>query len=155
MNRRKITIALLLGLTCAAHTRAEVILQYFNTSWNEITTRMPELAEAGYTALWLPPPFQAGSQGSVGYDCFDRFNYGGGGVVTRYGTASDMLNMVAVAHRFGIRVYFDNIMAHNGGPIPSGPVSTLTTQQPYFVPEDFHLIQNSNNTYSAYNGSVN
>jgi len=67
---------------------------------------MPELAEAGYTALWLPPPFQAGSQNSVGYDIFDRFNFGSGGVLTRYGTADDLLNVVATAHRFGIRVYF-------------------------------------------------
>src|SRR6267154_3084419 len=110
MNRRKTAIALLLGLTCAAHAHAEVILQYFNTSWNEIATRMPELSEAGYTALWLPPPFQAGSQNSVGYDIFDRFNFGSGGVLTRYGTADDVLSMVATAHRFGIRVYFDNVM---------------------------------------------
>ena len=53
-------IALLLGLACVAHAHAEVILQYFNTSWNEIAMRMPELAEAGYTALWLPPPFIPG-----------------------------------------------------------------------------------------------
>ncbi len=61
MSRRKIVVALLLGVACAGSARAEVILQYFNTSWNEIATRMPELAEAGYTALWLPPPFIAGS----------------------------------------------------------------------------------------------
>src|SRR6267154_903065 len=91
-------VALLLGLTSAQQIRAEVILQYFNTSWNEITTRMPELAEAGYTALWLPPPFQAGSQNSVGYDIFDRFNYGSGCVITRYGSADDVLNLVVTAH---------------------------------------------------------
>lgn len=145
----------MIGFACTIHVQSEVILQYFNTSWNEITTRMPEVAEAGYTALWLPPPFQAGSQGSVGYDVFDRFNYGSGGVVTRYGTASDMLNLVLTAHRFGIRVYFDNIMAHNGGPIPSGPVSTLTTAQPYFVPEDFHFIQQTNGTYATPPSDIN
>src|SRR5260221_12387930 len=112
MNEKKLAIAIVLGLVCTAHVRAEVILQYFNTSWNEIAVRMPELAEAGYTALWLPPPFQAGSQNSVGYDIFDRFNFGSGGVITRYGSADDLLSMVAIAHRFGIRVYFDNVMAH-------------------------------------------
>src|SRR6266446_1709130 len=125
MSVRKAVTSLMIGFACLGKARAEVILHYFNTSWNEIATRMPEVAEAGYTALWLPPPFQAGSQGSVGYDCFDRFNFGSGGVVTRYGTADDLLNLVKTAHRFGIRVYFDNVMAHNGGPIPSGPVSTL------------------------------
>src|SRR5258706_784681 len=140
MNRRT-AIALFFGLVWSAQARAEVILQYFNTSWNEIATRMPELAEAGYTALWLPPPFQASSQNSVGYDIFDRFNYGSGGVITRYGTADDLLNVVVTAHRFGIRVYFDNIMAHNGGPLPDTPVSTLSTTQPYFLPVDVLLNQ--------------
>jgi Alpha amylase, catalytic domain len=154
MSRRKVAIALLFGLACVAHARAEVILQYFNTSWNEIATRMPELAEAGYTALWLPPPFQAGSQNSVGYDIFDRFNYGSGGIVTRYGSADDVLNLVLTAHRFGIRVYFDNVMAHNGGSIPDTAVSTLSTTQPYFVPEDFHLIQQTNGTYATPPNSI-
>jgi hypothetical protein len=140
-------VVVALGMLFGQQVRAEVILQYFNTSWNEIATRMPELAEAGYTALWLPPPFQAGSQNSVGYDCFDRLNYGSGGVVTRYGTASDLINMVNTAHRFGIRVYFDNVMSHNGGPIPDTAVSTLSTTQPGFVPEDFHLLIQTNGTY--------
>lgn len=147
-------VAVVLGTLLSQSVRAEVILQYFNTSWNEIATRMPELAEAGYTALWLPPPFQAGSQGSVGYDCFDRFNFGSGGVVTRYGTASDLLNMVNTAHRFGIRVYFDNVTAHNGGPIPDTPVSTLSTTQPGFVPEDFHLLIQTNGTYQMPPSSI-
>ena len=68
-----VCISALLSLPRA---RAEVILQYFNTSWNEIAARMPELAEAGYSALWLPPPFKAGGQLSVGFDTFDRFDIG-------------------------------------------------------------------------------
>jgi hypothetical protein len=147
-------LTLAAGLLAGPLLHGEVILQYFNTSWNEIAARMPEVAEAGYTALWLPPPFQASSQYSVGYDCFDRFNFGSGGVVTRYGTASDLINMVNTAHRFGIRVYFDNVMAHNGGPLPDTPPGTLSTTQPGFVAEDFHLI-NSNGNYSTYGGSIN
>ena len=139
-------VALLLGLACAAPARAEVILQYFNTSWNEIAARMPEVAEAGYTALWLPPPFIPGSSGSVGYDTYDRFDYGTS-AATRYGTADDLLNLVRVAHRFGLRVYFDNVMNQNGGPIPTEPPGTLSAEQPGFVPEDFHLIEQTNGTY--------
>ena len=147
MSVKKAAVGLLLGFACVCHARAEVVLQYFNTSWNEIATRMPEVAEAGYTALWLPPPFVAGSQDSVGYDCFDRFNFGSGGAVTRYGTADDLLNMVSIAHRFGLRVYFDNVTAHNGGPIPTEPPGTLSSEQPGFVPEDFHLIIQPDGSY--------
>ncbi len=130
---------------------SEVILQYFNTTWNEIAARMPELAEAGYGALWLPPPFKAGSQYSVGFDTFDRFDIGTknqmGGVPTRYGTGDDLKNMVETAHRFGIRVYFDNVMAHNGGPVPGYDENTPITAQPGFVPEDFHLLVRPDGTY--------
>ena len=131
--------------------QAEVILQYFNTSWNEITKRMPELAEAGYSALWLPPPFKAGSQYSVGFDTFDRFDIGTkdqqGGVSTRYGTGDDLKNLVETAHRFGLRVYFDNVMAHNGGSIPGYDENTSIYCQPGFVPEDFHLLVRADGTF--------
>ncbi len=129
---------------------AEVILQYFGTSWPEITRRLPELAEAGYNALWLPPPFKAGAGGSVGFDCYDRFDVGNknqnGSTTTRYGTGAELINLVETSHRFGIRVYFDNIMAHNGGPWPSGAPGTLNANG--FVPEDFHLIRTGESTYT-------
>ncbi len=141
---RHILVFLALGvqfMACPVH--AETILQYFGTSWAEITERMPELAEAGWTALWLPPPFKAGSQYSVGFDTFDRFDMGSkdqqGGVSTLHGTEGELLEMMDTAHRFGIRIYFDNVMAHNGGSIPGYDENTSINCQPGFVPEDFHL----------------
>ncbi|OQW94603.1 MAG: hypothetical protein BWK77_08955, partial [Verrucomicrobia bacterium A1] len=152
-GKRRLGVLLAIGclLTTSPAVYSEVILQYFNTSWNEIAERMPELAEAGYTALWLPPPFKAGGQLSVGFDTFDRFDIGTkdqmGGVPTRYGTGDDLKNMVEIAHRFGIRVYFDNVMAHNGGPIPGYDENTPITCQPGFVPEDFHLMVRADGTF--------
>jgi hypothetical protein len=130
----------------------ETILQYFGTSWAGITERIPEIAEAGYTALWLPPPFKGGSGGfSVGYDPYDRFDLGTkdqmGTVPTRYGTEAELVHLVRMAHRFGLRVYFDNVMAHNGGPLPQGVPGTL--QDNGFVPEDFHLLRISTNQYQT------
>jgi len=132
---------------------SEVILQYFGTPWTEITRRIPELAEAGYNALWLPPPFKAGSGSwSVGFDTYDRFDLGSklqmGTVATQYGSETDLLHMMDVAHRFGFRVYFDNVMAHNGGPMPVGPPGTL--QANGFVPEDFHLKRLSETNYAGF-----
>jgi len=57
--------------------RSEVILQFFNNSWQEIIDKMPEIAEVGYTALWLPPPQKASGDLSVGYDLWDPFDVGG------------------------------------------------------------------------------
>ena len=130
----------------------EVILQYFNTAWPELTRRIPELAEAGYTALWLPPPFKAGGGLSVGFDTYDRFDLGSkdqnGSLTTKYGTETELLQLVEVAHRFGLRVYFDNVMAHNGGPASSGAPGTLAPNG--FVPQDFHLKRTSETTYENY-----
>ncbi len=119
------------------------MLQYFNTDWNEIALKMPELAEAGYDSLWLPPPTKGSGGLSVGYDLFDRFDLGSkdqkGSVRTKYGTEADLLRMVEIAHRFGIRVYFDNVMNHNGFDVPGYNANTPIDIYPGFVPEDFHL----------------
>jgi hypothetical protein len=139
--------ALLFGLlvTAPCTVQAEVILQYFNTSWNEIEGRMPELAEAGYTALWLPPPFKAGAGAySVGFDTFDRFDLGdidqSGSLPTKYGTRQDLLRLMETAHRFGLRVFFDNVMAHNAGGLDADKqAGELFDSLPGFVPEDFHI----------------
>ena len=121
------------------------MLQYFNTDWNEIALKMPELAEAGYDSLWLPPPTKGSGGLSVGYDLWDRFDLGNkdqrGSVRTRYGTEADLLRMVEIAHRFGIRVYFDNIMNHNAFDVPGFNASTPIDIYPGLVPEDFHLLQ--------------
>ncbi|MGJ8696074.1 MAG: hypothetical protein ACSHYF_07135 [Verrucomicrobiaceae bacterium] len=126
-------------------TRAEVVLQYFNTPWKEIEARLPELAEAGYDSLWLPPPFKAGAGAySVGFDTFDRFDLGdidqSGSLPTKYGSKADLLRLMEMAHRFGIRVYFDNVMAHNAGYLdPGTQPGELFPNVPGFVPEDFHI----------------
>ena len=46
----------LLALNGALSVRGEAMLQLFNVSWTDVTKKMPEIAEAGYDALWLPPP---------------------------------------------------------------------------------------------------
>jgi len=147
---RRIFVFLALGASLIT-AQAETILQYFGTPWTEITARMPELAEAGWTALWLPPPFKAGSQFSVGFDTFDRFDMGSkdqmGGVSTLHGNAAELLELVETAHRFGIRVYFDNVMAHNGGPTPGYDENVSIHAQPGFVPEDFHLLRTTEGFY--------
>lgn len=140
----------LLILLSALTARGEVILQYFGTSWVEIERRLPELVEAGYSALWLPPPFKGSSGGfSVGYDPVDRFDIGtkdqSGSLPTKYGSGEDLKRLVEVAHRMGMRVYFDNVMAHTAGPLDPVPAGTLLPGVPGFVPEDMHLGWNGTN----------
>ena len=125
--------------------RAEAMLELFNVPWAQLTTKMPEIAEAGYDSLWLPNPAK-GTSGtySYGYDQFDPFDLGDqnqqGTIATRWGTKSQLLQMVQTAHRFGIRVYFDNVMNHRSSTVPGYPGSgTPTNYYPGLVPGDFHL----------------
>src|SRR2546423_1232553 len=75
---------------CNCGARADAMLQLFNLSWAEVTAKIAEIAEAGYTGLWLPPPTKGGSAYSVGYDVWDPFDLGDkdqlGTVGTQYGT---------------------------------------------------------------------
>jgi hypothetical protein len=126
-------------------SRGEAMLELFQMSWNQISKKMPEIAEAGYDSLWLPNPAK-GNSGvySIGYDQFDPFDLGStnqqGTIPTYYGTQAELIQMVQVAHRFGIRVYFDNIMNHRSSTVPGYPgSSTPTNYYPGLIPQDFHL----------------
>ena len=133
----------LAGVLLPGLARGEAMLQFFNASWNEIADKVPELAEAGYSSLWLPPPAKANGGYSVGYDLFDPFDLGSrdqrGTIATRYGTKADLHNLVELCHRFGIRVYFDNIMNHRAYDVPLYNETTPTDVFPGMVAEDFHL----------------
>lgn len=123
----------------------EAMLELFQQTWPQITAKMPEIAEAGYDSLYLPNPCKGNSGGySYGYDVFDPFDLGStnqqGTVATHYGTQAQLIQMVQMAHRFGIRVYFDNVMNHRAVTVPGYPGSgTPTSYYPGLIPQDFHL----------------
>jgi len=137
----------------------EALLQYFNTSWAEIEAKIPDLAEAGYDSLWLPPPTKAGGGMSVGYDLFDPFDLGGkdqrSSVSTFYGTEADLIRLVETAHRFGIRIYLDNVMNHRGFEVPGYNASTPIDLYPGMLPEDFHLQVTQDGYYRNWGGISN
>jgi glycosidase len=136
-------VCVLLSFASLGGARGEAMLELFQMKWTELTQKMPELAEAGYTSLWLPQPAKGGSVFSVGYDLFDPFDLGdknqSGTTATKYGTKAELLQMVETAHRFGIRVYFDNVMNHRQGVVPGYDIYTPTNFFPGLWPKDFHL----------------
>ncbi len=166
-------LGLVLFLFVAGRTpaRGEAMLELFQVNWNELIQKMPEIAEAGYTSLWLPPPAKGGSVYSVGYDLFDPFDLGDknqrGTTATKYGTRDELIKAVETAHRFGIRVYFDNIMNHRAFDVPGYNASTPTNLYPALVPQDFHVqtigggfyrnwptVQDYNNQWDVQNESL-
>src|SRR5579863_6256871 len=142
---RSVFLIVLLAAVNIREAKGEAMLELFQMSWPQITQKMPEIAEAGYDSLWLPNPAKGNSGSySEGYDVFDPFDLGGtnqqGTVATKYGTQAQLIQMVQTAHRFGIRVYFDNVMNHRASTVPGYPGSgTATNYYPGLIPQDFHL----------------
>ncbi|MBL8878041.1 MAG: hypothetical protein JNG88_02885 [Phycisphaerales bacterium] len=135
-------------LICAAASAAtaDVILQYFESRWDTIERRMPDVFATGYSALWTPPPGRGDTgPGSVGYDVYDRFNLGSPSSPTQYGTAAMFGGMVDEAHRAGVSVFVDLIVNHNGfrdhttpGFGASGGYPGFTVSLPGDAYGDFH-----------------
>lgn len=106
------------------------IMQYFHwyidpslSLWNEIKNRAKELADAGITALWLPPAYKGcnltepeRAWNDVGYSTYDLFDLGEfdqkGAIRTRYGTREQYLAAIQAAHHAGIQIYADVVFKH-------------------------------------------
>jgi glycosidase len=131
-------------LTVVSLTQAEVMLQWFETDWDEMYQKMPKVAEIGYSSLWIPPPTKGPTGASVtwanvGYNLFDRFDIGDvpqrGTRETRYGTRGSLRAMVDNAHGMDIKIIPDIVMNHNG----NGPDFR---EYPGMTATDFHVKWN-------------
>ncbi len=130
-----------LWLLSSLPSQGEVMLQWFETEWDEMYRKLPLAASIGYDYLWIPPPTKAptglGTKwGNVGYSLYDRFDLGDvpqrGSWATRYGTRGSLRNMVDAAHRLDVRIIPDIVMNHTG----NGPDIRY---YPGMSVEDFHV----------------
>ena len=122
-----------------------VMMQFFHwytpddgSLWKEAAARAPELAQAGITALWLPPAYKGiGGKSDVGYGVYDMYDLGEfdqkGTVRTKYGTKAEYLAAVAALKGAGLQVYADVVLNHRMG----GDASELTWATPF--PQDDRL----------------
>ncbi len=104
-----------------------VMMQFFHwytapdgMLWNELKDKACELAEAGITALWLPPAYKGNAGGyDVGYSVYDMYDLGEfdqkGTVRTKYGTRDELLAAVDAAREAGLRLYWDVVLNHRMG----------------------------------------
>ncbi|MEQ8465132.1 alpha-amylase [Coleofasciculus sp. E1-EBD-02] len=88
--------------------------------WNDVKTKAQELADAGFTALWLPPAYKGmGGTYDVGYAVYDMYDLGEfdqhGTVRTKYGTREQYLAAINALHESGIQVYGDTVLNHRMG----------------------------------------
>jgi alpha-amylase len=102
-------------LVHAQNVSAPATLQIFDTTWQNIERRAPDIFMAGYGAMWTPPPGRADlGNFSVGYDVYDRFDLGSAGNSTLYGTETGYKRMIREMRRIGVSTYSDLILNHNG-----------------------------------------
>lgn len=103
------------------------LMQYFewNTPadgahWRRVAAEAHALAQAGITALWLPPACKAaGGTDDVGYGVYDLYDLGEfnqkGSVRTKYGTRDEYFAAVDACHQAGLHVYADVVFNHKAG----------------------------------------
>ena len=127
------------------------ILQYFQwylpnngNLWNELKSNAISLADAGFTAVWLPPAYKNMSPNSVGYEPYDLYDLGEfnqkNSTRTKYGTLSQYTAAIDACHNSGIDVYADIVFNHKSGADSSENVSA------YQVYGDNRLYKVSDNT---------
>jgi alpha-amylase len=104
-----------------------VMMQYFHwytptdgSLWKQLAENASALAEAGFTAVWLPPGNKgAAGADDVGYGVYDLFDLGEfdqkGSVRTKYGTREEYLAGIKAAQKAGLQVYADVVFNHKLG----------------------------------------
>jgi hypothetical protein len=94
---------------------AAPILQMFEATDGTVEYRTPDIFNAGYGGVWLPPPGRADSGNqSVGYDVYNRFDLGSPGNPTLYGTETGLITTINSLHAAAVPVYIDPVVGHNG-----------------------------------------
>jgi len=82
--------------------------------------QIPDMKEAGFTYLWLPPLSRAaGGRSSTGYDVMDYYDLGEYGQgATKFGTRADVNNTINLLHANGIGAVADIIYNQRAGGAP-------------------------------------
>lgn len=88
--------------------------------WDDLPDKAEPLAEAGVTAMWLPPAAKPmGGVDSVGYDVYDQWDLGEfdqkGGGATRYGTRNELQEALEQLDEMGVDAYYDAVFNHRMG----------------------------------------
>lgn len=92
----------------------EIIFQAFNWEshdrkwWRLLEDKVPHLAEAGFTSLWLPPA--SDSLAPQGYLPKDLYCLN-----SAYGNENDLRSLLQVIHRSGLRAMADIVINHRVG----------------------------------------
>ena len=87
--------------------------------WRYLNRMLPQVAAAGFTALWLPPATKSEKWDSMGYDPYDYYDLGEfpqrGNTATLFGSKDELVDFIVSAHLYGLDAYADLVFNHNSG----------------------------------------
>jgi alpha-amylase len=136
--------------------------------YQRLEAEVPDLARAGFTAVWLPPSSKgAAGRSSMGYDVFDHYDLGTydqkGTVPTRFGTLAELRSLLGAFHARGVRVYADIVLNHmTGGELEQNPRTGTQTWTRFRYPHgrfpktwmDFHPTHEHPDTHAPYHNNL-
>ncbi|MDK1288690.1 alpha-amylase family glycosyl hydrolase [Pseudoalteromonas umbrosa] len=85
--------------------------------WDHLSEQAPSLSRAGFSSIWIPPPSK-GNWGIIdmGYGVYDHYDLGRylqkGSIETRFGSQSELTNMINTMQHHQIEVYADVVLNH-------------------------------------------
>ncbi|MGB7251690.1 MAG: alpha-amylase [Phormidesmis sp.] len=105
--------------------------------WQQLAQSATELANVGFSALWLPP-MTKGSDGAEdsGYSAYDLYDLGEfdqcGSVATKYGDRAQLLSAIAAIQSAGLQVYGDVVLhrKHGGDGLEKLEVTPVSWREP-------------------------
>ena len=88
--------------------------------WVRLEKKTAELAELGFTDVWMPPAYKGiGGAGDVGYGVYDLYDLGEfdqkDTIATKYGTLDQYISLVRSMHSAGVNVLADIVLNHKMG----------------------------------------
>ena len=116
-----------------------VMMQYFEwyikadgSHYKTMKKEIKNLANAGVTALWIPPSYKGNGGGyDVGYAVYDKYDLGEfdqkGSVRTKYGTKDELKEALAEAKKQNVQIYADIVFNHRIG----GDETEMVMATPY------------------------
>jgi alpha-amylase len=112
--------------------KSDVFMQgfYWNSPpggiwYDSLSNIAARLASAGFGALWIPPASKGGGGLSMGYDVYDYYDFGNynqkGSIETRFGSRTEMENMVQIFQSVGVELFYDAVINHSGNADQQAP----------------------------------
>lgn len=117
----------LFGTSFAQTPEGDTYLQgfYWNCTpggiwWDSLRLFLPRIKSAGFSAIYIPSPVKgAGGGFSMGYDIYDHYDFGEfyqkGSIETRFGSRTELENLINTSKSLNIQIYADCILNHTAG----------------------------------------